>query len=71
MADDAATYNLNLYNRLTEIAKVDIIGNSSLRARDTINVLEPFTGIDSDWFIYSITHRIDENGYTSSLHLSK
>ncbi len=71
MADDAAAYNLNLYNRLTETAKVDIIGDSSLRARDTVNVVEVFTGISSDWFVYSITHRIDENGYTSSLHLSK
>lgn len=70
MADDAATYNLNLYNRLTEAVRLDILGNPSIRARDTVNVVEWFTGISGDWFVYSATHRMDENGgYTTQLRL--
>lgn len=70
MADDAADYNLALYNRLTEAVRLDILGDSSIRARQTVNVLEWFTGVDGDWFVYSCTHRMDESGgYTTQLRL--
>lgn len=70
MADAAATYNLNLYNRLTEAVRLDILGNPSIRARDTVNVREWFTNVKGDWFVYSATHRMDENGgYTTQLRL--
>jgi hypothetical protein len=71
MADDAASYNLALYNRLTESCRVDILGDYSLRARDTINISESFTTVSGDWFIYSCTHRMDEDGYTTSLQLTR
>lgn len=71
MADDSASYNLALYNRLTESCRVDILGNYVLRARDTINISEPFTTISGDWFIYSCTHRADDGGFTTSLHLTR
>lgn len=71
MADDAADYNLALYNRLTETLKLDIEGNASIRARDTVTVTEPFTGVNSDWFVYSVQHRVDESGFVTSLHLMK
>lgn len=71
MADQAATYNLNLYNKLTEVTRVDIEGRAGIRARQTITVTEPFTGINSDWFVYSVTHRLDESGYVTTLHLIK
>ena len=69
MADDAAAYNLELYNRLTETVKIDIIGDSNIRARDTINVREHFTGVKGNWFVYSCTHRLDKDGYTTEMHL--
>lgn len=70
MADDAATYNLALYNRLTEAVRLDILGDSSIRARQTVNVLEWFTGVEGDWFVYACTHRMDENGgFTTQLRL--
>ena len=72
MADDSADYNLALYNRLTEVVRLDILGNPSIRARKTVNVKEWFTGVKGDWFVYSCTHRIDENGgYTTQMHLLK
>lgn len=71
MADDAADYNLALYNRLTEVASCDLIGMYDVRARDTINIREHFTGITGNWFVYSATHRLDQNGYTTQLHLTR
>jgi hypothetical protein len=69
MAQDSADYNLALYNRLTETVRLDIEGNPSIRARDTITVSESFTGVSGNWFVFSATHRLDENGYTTTLHL--
>jgi len=69
MAQAAADYNLALYNRLTEVVRVDIEGDAGIRARDTINVMEPFTGVKGNWFVYSCVHRVDENGFTTQLHL--
>ena len=72
MADQSAIYNLAQYNRLTEIVRLDILGDPSIRARKTVNVREWFTGVKGDWFVYSCTHRVDENGgYTTQLHLLK
>jgi hypothetical protein len=71
MADQAASYNLTLYNRLTEVASCDLLGLYDVRARDTINIIEPFTGLTGDWFVYSATHRLDQNGYTTQLHLTR
>ena len=70
MADDSASYNLALYNRLTEAIRLDILGNPTIRARDTVNVEEWFTGITGNWFVYSCSHRMDESGgYTTQLRL--
>lgn len=72
MADQSAQYNLQLYNKLTEFARLDAEGNHAVRCRHTVSVTEPFTGMSGTlWFIYSITHRIDESGYKISLNLAK
>ncbi len=72
MADDSAAYNLDLYNKLTESARIDAPGIYTVRCRDTISITEPFTGMDEDlWFVYSITHTLGPNGYTMSISLSR
>lgn len=71
MADDAADYNLALYNRLTEVARLDVIGDADILARKTVSAQEWFTGISGKWFTYSCTHRVDENGFTTQLHLTR
>jgi len=72
MADSSAQYNLELYNKLTEFIRLETIGDYLVRSRDTIDVTEPFTGMVADeWFIYSVSHRIDDSGYTMSLNLSR
>lgn len=72
MADGAVNYNLDLYNRLTEFMRVECEGLYTVRCRDTVTVIEPFTGMSSDdWFVFSASHRIDDNGYRMSLNLSR
>jgi hypothetical protein len=72
MAQDAADYNLELYNRLTEFMRLETEGNHEVRVYDTISVTEPLTGMDSDeWFVYSVAHRIDDTGYSLSLNLTR
>lgn len=72
MANRSATYNLNLYNRLTEAFRVEVEGNVSVRCRDTVAITEPFTEQSADkWFVYTVSHRLDDDGYKMSLSLTR
>jgi len=71
MADVAASYNLSAWNRLTEAASVETIGNPNLHARQTVSVTESFTGMSSNWFIYDITHSFGPNTYITRMNLRK
>jgi hypothetical protein len=72
MADDAASYNLNLYNRLTEFMRIDAEGDPNIRVRDTVLVNESYTGNNDLWFVYAINHRLSaEEGYSMSMDLVK
>jgi hypothetical protein len=71
MADDACSYNLDKFNRLTEEISVEIIGDPDLHARDVITISESHTGVSGNWYIYSCEHRWGESGYTTNLELRK
>lgn len=70
MADSAASYNLDKYNKLTEELKVEIEGDPSLQVRDTVHITDSRTGLDNDWFVYSVKHSFDEV-FTTSLYLRR
>ena len=72
MADRSAEYNLDLYNKLTENLRVEAVGDYTVRCRDTVSVNEPYTGMETaSWFVYSISHRIDDSGYLMSINLTR
>jgi len=72
MADASASYNLNLYNKLTETLRVEAEGDPRVRCRDIVGITEPFIGMSNDkWFVYDVTHRLDDNGYKISMSLSR
>lgn len=73
MAEDSAKYNLELYNKLTESLRIEAEGDHRLRCRDTVTVTDLiFTGMNADeWFVFSITHKISDEGYTMSVNLSR
>lgn len=70
MAEQAAEFNLDLLNRLTQKLSITIIGKTGLAARDCVTVDLPELGIDSlKWYVYSIEHALSKSGYTTTLEL--
>ena len=70
MAQLAANYNLNAWNRLRTSLNMSIEGDSSILARDVIHVTDSqYLGIDSDWYVFSSEHKFDVTGYTTNLEL--
>ncbi|MFA9409078.1 MAG: hypothetical protein ACERKJ_09620 [Candidatus Dadabacteria bacterium] len=73
LAQTTADYNLELYNRLTEVLAMEVEGDPDITARAICTVTgSAFSGIGtSDWFIYSCRHNFGVQGYTVSLNLTK
>lgn len=73
MAQDSADYNLDLYNKLTESLRIEAEGDHMVRCRDTVIVTDLlFTGMNADeWFVFSISHKVTDDGYTMSVNLSR
>lgn len=70
MAQQAADYNLDLLNRLTQRLNLSIIGQTNLFARQCVTVNLPDLGISSSkWYIHSIEHNWSKAGYITNLEL--
>ena len=68
-ADNAASYNLTFWNRLRYSVFLDIEGDSSIEAMDIIHLTESNLSLDDDYFIYGVQHKVDSNGYITSIEL--
>lgn len=71
MAQNAADYNLDKLNRLTEELSVQTLGDTTYEARKVITVTDDYTGVDDDWYIYSCEHSMSREGYITSMELRK
>jgi len=69
IAEDSASYNLAMLNRLTKRISASVIGDHRLQARRTVDVDEQYTGIDEDCYIYACSHQWSSSGYTVQLEL--
>jgi hypothetical protein len=69
IADAAANYNLEKLNRLTKEVTLEIIGDSSVHARQIVTISEPYTNVTGDWYVFSCEHQWSTTGYTLSLEL--
>jgi len=69
LAQDAADYNLELYNRLLSSISATVIGDPSLRARKVVTVTDSITGINGDYYVYMAEHSWGNTGYTVNLDL--
>ena len=69
MADDSATFNLELYNRLTRIVSCEALGDYRVHVNDIVTITEAHTGVSGDWFIYSMSHSWSDTGYTMRMVL--
>jgi hypothetical protein len=67
--DRTADYNLNLLNRLTYGMKVNIVGDSTITAREILRIKNTYLGVDSNWYSYGCEHQFSPDGYTTALDL--
>ena len=70
-ADHAANYNLYLYNRLTTVYDLTIIGNANIQAHNLVRVTDTILpiGKDVDLYVYACTHQWSKGGFTTKLDL--
>lgn len=72
MANQSASFNLALLNKLTYKLSLSIIGFTDLFARSCVDVDLPELGInDEQWYIFSIEHGWSSAGYLTNLELRK
>lgn len=77
MAQAAADYNLDLYNRLSESCTLGIMGDSSVKPRQFIEISDTFTGCTGAtpasraWFIQQISHQLSANGFETKITCSR
>lgn len=69
MADKAATYNLNLLNRLSIELQGNVIGDYQLLAHKAVSVNISKMGISDDFYIFYAEHNWSEAGYITTLQL--
>jgi hypothetical protein len=70
-ADNAADYNLTLYNKLTIQASVNTLGDPDLLARKVIHIDEGKLGEADEWYIYVAEHSWSSQGYVVGMELRK
>jgi hypothetical protein len=71
LAQQAADYNLDLYNRLGSNISLSILGSHSVEARTVITVDESITGISGDYYVYLVEHTWGADGYIVNMDLRK
>ena len=69
MAQQAADYNLELLNRLTQSVSIVMIGNPIYYPRAIATVTNVALGVSGDWYIYSVTHSASSAGFTTSMEV--
>ena len=69
MAQNAADYNLALFNNLTVSSTALVLGNPDYIARNVITVNELITGTTGDWYIFLAEHQWSKTGYVCNLEL--
>lgn len=67
----AADYNLELFNRLTERATIQIEGDHTVNPREIATLTDTFTGLSGDWFIYHVETVMDSTGFKQNLTLTR
>lgn len=69
MADLSASYNLDLYNRLTYKTNVSIIGKPQIDARTCVTMNKTDMGVTGKWYVYSVEHNFSKSGYITTMDL--
>jgi hypothetical protein len=71
MAQQAADYNLELLNRLTQKVNLTLRGTTGIVPRKIATVTVPSLGISGKWYVFAVSHSWTKAGYITSLELRK
>lgn len=71
MAQDAANYNLELYNRLTRRCMLSVVGNPNINARGNVEIVIPSIGVSGHWYVYGVEHSWGKDGYVTNVEARK
>jgi hypothetical protein len=67
ICDGTASVNLELLNRLGRTWTISVLGDPTITARSIAHITESFTESDADVFVYRVSHRFSEAGYSTEL----
>lgn len=71
MANQAASYNLTLLNRLKEGISMQVVGDPAFVARRVITMDTSRTELNGDWYLFAVGHTWNKDGYVCDLELRK
>lgn len=71
MANQAASRNLTLLNRLTQSLQLTCLGNPDLLARKIVTLNHSSIGASGDWYVFAASHSFGSSGYTTTVELRK
>lgn len=69
MAEQAAEYNLELLNRLTQRVSLSVEGRTGVVPRTTATVTLPSIGVTGEWYVYAVEHNWSKAGYITNIEL--
>jgi hypothetical protein len=69
MANNSASYNLNLYNKLTVGAQITAAGDPAYLARKIMEIDYSPLSLTGNWYIFQAEHSWSRNGYIMDLEL--
>lgn len=71
MASQAASYNLDLLNRLTQKVTLTLVGTPGVVPRTIATITIPTLGISGKWYVYSVEHNWSKAGYLTTIECRK
>lgn len=71
LADELASYNLELYNRVKDSVSATVLGNYQLYARKAIAYNDTVTGITGNFYILSCEHTWSKEGFQTTMELAR
>lgn len=71
MAQQAANYNLDLLNRLTQKVTITMKGQTNIFPRTIADVTVSDVGVSGKWYVYSVQHDWSKAGYITTVELRK
>lgn len=71
MAEQAADYNLEIFNRLTQRVELVLVGQTGILPRTIATIDVDDLGLDGSWYVYSVEHNWSKAGYLTTVELRK